>query len=408
MARIREGVTPYDLALADMGLSAPGKPNAYVRNPWTGGLTPVEPSWLQPIAEPPRRGTSRSAGPQQPFDVGNVRYNPNFYNTALGRRELEAEQRAGAERQLRDLRFEAERQGQIVQSGAQVFTPEERQRRQEVSQSLLSELDYITPFVRSGAIGPGEVQGVVGSAITGGVTDLRDQRKAQREMQAIIRGGENGTLNETQMGGAVDSWVQEHGLAMAAQIPEAAKFLGIGEQIKQAQNQRIEEHAKQKGLPADMYSWNNEKNKPTIDPDAVREYSIKAEIEEQQTETLAKVSDDKRKRAEAIINARSGEIKALSALISASKKSGQADPALVSQLDQLVAAQRRTYATLAGIPDIATAAQTQPSRSGFKTFSSRDEATAALRAGQIANNAIVLVGGVPAKNVNGQFRAVGE
>jgi len=216
---------------------------------------------------------------------------------------------------------------------------------------------------------------VVKSAAMGSIADSRSLRQIAKEVEAVNRGINNGTFNESQAASVIESLKKEWGEEKLASTPGGAKLLGKEAELQQYRVQRITEHAKSRGLDPDMYTWDDQNNTPTLNPRAVQEEQFKMVKRQAELDEVDRVWTNWRKDAEVDMNITSAQLRSLTPLYG---KSG--DPALGASINNLLKYQN-------AVRDRVTGGGARPSSSGVVSapmpeYQSMDDFIAAMKAGR--------------------------
>lgn len=271
------------------------------------------------------------------------------------------------------------------------------------AQDAQQDLADIEPLVRRGVLGAGDVRTVVRSAALGGITDQRNSRKAQRELQAIMRQTQDGTFNEKQAAGAMQSLEKEYGKLKLLTVPGYAEAVGLGEQMRAARELEKFETAERLGVEPDLLTYDSDTGELVPDPTFIKIKQYKMLTEEHEVEKADKLTTARRKNIEVQVNAVAAQIRSTNTLFSATK-----DPAYVNVLNKLTIEQHKLLRELGGAGKEDIAAPSAPSLAATsKQYQSRDEFLNALKTGQHKVGEPGFVAGVPYKaNADGTIKRV--
>jgi len=259
------------------------------------------------------------------------------------------------------------------------------------AQDAQQDLADIEPLVRRGVLGANDVRAVVKSAAMGGITDQRNSRKAQRELQAVMRQVQNGTFNETQAAGAMDSLKKEYGESTLLSVPGYAEAVGLGEQMRVARDLQKFETAERLGVEPDVLAYDEETGALTLDRNAVAIKQYKMATEEAETQKADTLMTARRKNIEVQVNAVAAQIRSTNTLLSATK-----DPAYINVLNKLTVEQHKLLKQLAGTGEEGVTTPASPTVAATtKQYKSMDEFINAMKTGQHTVGKPGLVGGVP-------------
>jgi hypothetical protein len=347
-----------------------------------------------------------------PAADSEVIYNPNYYHTAGGQAELKQRGISNTEEHIRNLQTELQRQSQMVSDGSQIYTQEDLSNRRLGMENAISELTGMAPLAAAGILSPTDVNVEMKKSAMGDIADQRNIRKAAREVQAITSQIANGTFTEKMGESAIKSLQQNWGENVLAGVQGYAQLAGMGDEIQQARIERTQQFAKQQGIDASWLKWDNENDRPVLDPHTVAIQQFKSQQEQLQTEQADKLVTNKRKGIEAAMIGVGSQMKAVSALITAQTKGGSAaDPALVGVMKSLATENNKISKQLRGgtEQDTVQPAVNKPlsQASSYPSFGSMDSFITAMKNGSHKVGTPGLVNGVLwSSDLTGKVRRV--
>lgn len=338
------------------------------------------------------RGIRRAAGITQDQLEGLQQETGDEYNTRVNRElaQFTAQRLVEAQMANSGPRSLARAQAALNAASDQPFAAGAQQ-----------DLNQIKPLVQAGVLGPADVQSVVKSAMMGDIADQRNSRKAATAIQAIVTQSANGTFNEQMTASAIASLHQNFPPEMLANVQGYAQLVGKQEEIQQSRIQQTQEFAKQQGIDPSVLKWDTENNRPTLDPHTAQIQAFKFQTEQHEAAKANAVVTNQRKNAEAAMLGINSEMKAISTIMAAQKKTGNVDPGLVSVMVRLAKENKNITRQLIGGAAETESASAPPAQrsmqqaSAYPSFDSTDSFSKALGNGQATIGKPVLINGVP-------------
>lgn len=209
-----------------------------------------------------------------------VLLNPNYWETARGQQELRQQARDTQAQVLADAQREVERSASVVQSGATVFSPEDRVANQQIAEAGQRVLRTATPLVSAGLIDPRQLSGLLVHEIGSTYDSQQKQRMIGREIQAAGEQFRAGRLTEQSLHDVIGRMHAKYGNAVLAN-PNYAELAGLSAQRQQAIDQRVMEAENQFGV---KMTWDERTNRPVLDQQAAAIEVYKAELQDRQAE----------------------------------------------------------------------------------------------------------------------------
>ena len=347
-----------------------------------------------------------------PFEIapgviqkGNAYYNTNYYETPRGKAELAAEQRAEAERQLNDIRDSINHQSQrdAIDAG---LSAEERAQRAEIAATSLEAVNALQPLAAAGSIDGKGIRQAIGTSVTSTLADQRNVRKAHRDMETVMKLRENGTHNEMQTAKALEAMEREYGLNILRRVPGYAQAAGIEQQLEQEKIEMRRAFAKQYGIPEHLVAFNDDTFRPEFDRNGAAIELYKSNQQDAATEREDKIWRRKIEANDVRLTVIGKQLTNIGNRIDVFVKNQIPVPAdlkaeYLALQNELQIGQAWQADTASQRPVLDAAPQATA-----KSYSNRAEALAAARGGAINSGDRVIIGGVPARFVNGLFQKV--
>lgn len=140
--------------------------------------------------------------------------------------------------------------------------------------------------------------------------ERRQVRSANKDIEAIVRGYETGTLSRQQAEGAMLSARKEYGDAVLLRSPQAQRWFGIDKQIEEAKRQEIESFAEQVDMPTHFFQWDEQENRPVADQRQIQLEYVKGQMADlklkphsQRAQVIQKQYDTVAKEAQTYLDA---------------------------------------------------------------------------------------------------------
>lgn len=241
--------TPYDAAIAALGLSAPNPSNKFTRDP-RGGMplpapfnpyNPTTRAYLEQLNGPRVAITVPSGGQGVPFQQ-----NPTDPITDI---------QANLQRDI-DM--------PVVQQGSHVFSADEIQQRQEVAQSASNTLGTLQPLIQQGLLGNNFVSHAIGQSVSNSLETQRDRTAAGRDLRAVNKAYREGAITDANYNEALNQVQKKYGIATLSSVPEYAASQNSLHDLANSRATQIQQWEQQNNANG-LGGWDEDNNRPSID-----------------------------------------------------------------------------------------------------------------------------------------------
>lgn len=267
--------------------------------------------------------------------------------------------------------------------------------------------EQLNPFIQAGVIDYETARRAASHVVIDVVADQRNIRQAAKEFDAVRQLWETKQYSISQVSAVLDQMNRKYGATTMMRVPGYADLVGARGTLEQAKEDILSEFAASRGLTRRFVRWDDAANRPVFDSNEIQLEVGRAKLERE------KVSS-----ATTAINVIRDQAKVLGNMIVNLERAGKpVPPAFYERYGQLLKEQFESYRPLREMLGMRTygAAPRQPQSavpvqetlkdavanarsSPFLAdaelkFSSKDEATAAARAGNIPVGKPIVVEG---------------